>query len=67
MAAGDILAHLSRLQRTHVADCHNDRAVMWKMIRNVHMQQVPGMRFSAYNNLFSIVKGPDTTLLTREC
>jgi hypothetical protein len=61
-AAGDIFAHLSCLQCTHVADCHNDPAEMWKMIRNVHVQQVPGMRFSAYNDLFSIVKGPEETL-----
>jgi hypothetical protein len=63
-AVGDILAHLSRSQRTHVADCHNDPAEMWETIRNVHVQQVPGMRFSAYNNLFSIVKGPGETLPT---
>jgi hypothetical protein len=35
---------------------------MWETIRNVHVQQVPGMRFSAYNDLFSIVKGPEETL-----
>jgi hypothetical protein len=28
MAAGDILAHLSRSQRTHAVDCHNDPAKM---------------------------------------
>jgi hypothetical protein len=61
-AAGDILAHLSRSQRTHVVDHHNDPAKMWDMIKAVHVQQVPGMRFSAYNDLFSIVKGPEETL-----
>jgi transposase InsO family protein len=61
-AAGDILAHLSRSQCTHVADSHNDPAKMWETIRNVHVQQVPGMHFSAYNDLFSIVKGPEETL-----
>jgi hypothetical protein len=34
---------------------------MWETIRNVHVQQVPGMRFSAYNDLFSIVKHPEQT------
>jgi hypothetical protein len=57
-AAGDILAHLSRSQRTHVVDCHDDPTKMWATIKAVHVQQVPGMRFSAYNDLFSIVKGP---------
>jgi hypothetical protein len=61
-AAGDILAHLSRSQRTHVVDWHHDPAKMWATLKAVHVQQVPGMRFSAYNNLFSIVKGPEETL-----
>jgi transposase InsO family protein len=61
-AAGDILAHLSRSQHTHVVDCHDDPATMWATIKAVHIQQVPGMRFSAYNDLFSIVKGPEETL-----
>jgi transposase InsO family protein len=61
-AAGDILTHLSRLQRTHVVDCQDDPAWMWAMLKSVHLQQVPGMRFSAYNNLFSIVRGPEETL-----
>jgi hypothetical protein len=34
------------------------------MLKSVHLQQVPGMRFSAYNDLFSIVKGPEETLPT---
>jgi transposase InsO family protein len=61
-AAGDILAHLSHSQRTHVVDCHDDPAKMWATIKAVHVQHVPGMRFSAYNDLFSIVKGPEETL-----
>jgi hypothetical protein len=35
---------------------------MWATIRNIHVQQVPDMRFSAYNDLFSIVKGSEETL-----
>jgi hypothetical protein len=61
-AAGDILAHLSRSQRTHVVNCHDDPAKMWATIKAVHVQQVPGMCFSTYNDLFSIVKGPEETL-----
>jgi hypothetical protein len=54
-AAGNILAHLSHSQRTHVVDRQDDPAWMWAMLKSVHLQQVPGMRFSAYNDLFSIV------------
>jgi hypothetical protein len=61
-AAGDILAHLSRLQHTHVVDHQDDPAMMWATIKAVHVQQVPSMCFSAYNDLFSIVKGPEETL-----
>jgi hypothetical protein len=61
-AAGDILAHLSRSQCTHVVDRQDDPAWMWAMLKSVHLQQVPGMHFSAYNDLFSIVKGPEETL-----
>jgi hypothetical protein len=61
-AAGDILAHLSRSQRTHVVNRQDDPAWMWAMLKSVHLQQVSGTRFSTYNNLFSIVKGPEETL-----
>jgi hypothetical protein len=35
---------------------------MWATSKAVHVQQVPGMRFNTYNDLFSIVKGPEETL-----
>jgi transposase InsO family protein len=61
-AAGDILAHLSRLQQTHVKDKGSDTKGIWDALKLVHVQQVPGMRFSVYNELFSVVKGTDKTL-----
>jgi hypothetical protein len=61
-AAGNILAHLSRLQCTHIVDRQDGPAWMWAMLKSVHVQQVPGMRFSTYNDLFSIVKGAQETL-----
>jgi hypothetical protein len=61
-AAGDILAHLSRSQQTHVKDKGSDAKGIWDALKLVHVQQVPGMRFSAYNKLFSVVKGADETL-----
>jgi hypothetical protein len=48
-AASDILAHLSRLQHTHIVDCQDGPAWMWAMLKSVHLQRVPGMHFSAYN------------------
>jgi hypothetical protein len=59
-AAGDILVHPSPLQRTHVSKRQDNPAWMWAMLKSVHLQQV--MRFSAYNDLFSIVKGLEETL-----
>jgi hypothetical protein len=44
------------LQGTHVVDHHDNPAKMWATIKATHVQQIPGMRFSAYNDLFSIVK-----------
>jgi transposase InsO family protein len=35
---------------------------MWQALLKIHMQQVPGTCFSAYNELFSIVKRPKDTL-----
>jgi hypothetical protein len=35
---------------------------MWEALIDVHVQRLPGTRFSAYNNLFSIVKGADESL-----
>jgi hypothetical protein len=61
-AAGDILAHLSRSQQTHVKDKGSDAKGIWDALKLVHVQQVPGMRFSAYNELFSVTKGADETL-----
>jgi hypothetical protein len=61
-AAGDILAHLSRSQQTHVKDKGSDAKGIWDALKLVHVQQVPGMRFSAYNELFSITKGANETL-----
>jgi hypothetical protein len=61
-AASDILAHLSRLQQMHVKDKGSDAKGIWDALKLVHVQQVPGMRFSAYNKLFSVAKGTDETL-----
>jgi hypothetical protein len=54
-AAGDIYAHLSPSQRALVRSYKEDPAAMWGKLLEIHSQQVPGMRFGAYNALFSIV------------
>jgi transposase InsO family protein len=61
-AAGDIYAHLSPSQRALVRHYEEDPAAMWGKLLEIHGQQVPGMRFGAYNALFSIVQQPDESL-----
>jgi hypothetical protein len=60
-AQGNLLAHISTSQRVHLAEA-NTAYAMWQALVAVHVQQVPGTRFSTYNNLFSIAKGADKTL-----
>jgi hypothetical protein len=60
-ARGDILAHVSTTQRVHI-EGETSAYAMWQALLKIHMQQVPGTRFSAYNELFSIVKRPEDTL-----
>jgi hypothetical protein len=61
-AQGDLLAHISTSQRVHLAEANTAAYAMWQALVAVHVQQVPGTRFSAYNDLFSIVKGAEETL-----
>jgi hypothetical protein len=61
-AAGNILAHLSRSQQTHIKDKGLDTKGIWDALKLVHVHQVPGMRFLVYNKLFSITQGADETL-----
>jgi flagellar biosynthesis protein FliQ len=41
----------------------NTAYAMWQALVAVHVQQVPGMHFSVYNNLFSVAKGAKEMLL----
>jgi hypothetical protein len=61
-AASNILAHLSRSQQMHTKDKGSDAKGIWDALKFVHVQPVPGMRFSAYNELFSVAKGANETL-----
>jgi hypothetical protein len=48
-------------QRVHLAEANTAYAMCQALVA-VHIQQVPGTPFSAYNNLFSIAKGAEETL-----
>jgi hypothetical protein len=61
-AAGDIYIHLSQSQRAHVRGIEDDPIAMWDKLSSIHSQQVPGMRFGAYNELLSVTKQPDKSL-----
>jgi hypothetical protein len=61
-AAGSILAHLSSSQQTHIKDKGANAKGIWDTLKLVHVQQVPGMRFSVYSKLFGIAKGTCKTL-----
>jgi hypothetical protein len=61
-AAGKIYAHLEPSQRAHVWGLKDNPVAMWDKLSSIHSQQVPSMRFMAYNKLFSIVKKPNKTL-----
>jgi hypothetical protein len=60
-ACGNILVHISTMQRMHIKG-ETSAYTMWQALLKIHMQQVPGTCFSAYNKLFSIVKRPKDTL-----
>jgi hypothetical protein len=60
-ACSNILAHISTMQRVHI-EGETSAYAMWQALLKIHMQQVPGTRFSAYSKLFSIVKRPEDTL-----
>jgi hypothetical protein len=61
-AAGNIYVHLSQSQRAHVRGIEDDPIAMWDKLSSIHSQQVPGMRFGAYNKLLSVTKQPDESL-----
>jgi hypothetical protein len=60
-ARGNLLAHISVTQRVHI-EGEDTAYAMWQVLIKVHVQQVPGMRFNAYNNMFTIAKAPGEDL-----
>jgi hypothetical protein len=60
-ARGNLQAHVSVTQRVHIKG-ESTTYAMWQALIKVHVQQVPGMCFNAYNNMFSIAKAPSKDL-----
>jgi hypothetical protein len=61
-ACGDMMKFLSPSQRVHVKNKDGDGPGIWAALVAIHLQQAPGTRFSAYNELFGIVKSPSKLL-----
>ena len=62
-AAAEIYLAVENDQRAHFRGKEEDPIEMWKKLEAVHMQQKPGARFNAYDDLFSIHKKDDESLL----
>jgi hypothetical protein len=62
-ACGNILTHVSTTQCVHIKG-ETSAYAMWQVLLKIHMQQDPGTCFSAYNELFLIVKRLKDTLPT---
>lgn len=61
-ASGILFSLLEDGQKNHVASFQNDPKAMWNMLEAAHTTHKPGMRFSAYDDLFSIRLRPDEKL-----
>lgn len=51
-------------QTVHLKGKDGDPVAMWKALKSVHLQQKPGARFNAYDDLFSIRKLEEESLQT---
>lgn len=62
-AAGEIYLAVESDQRIHFNGKEDDPKAMWDALQKAHLHQKPGARFNAYDELFSIHKADDETLL----
>jgi transposase InsO family protein len=60
-ARGNLQAHVSVTQRVHI-EGESTTYAMWQALIKLHVQQVPGMCFNTYNDMFSIAKAPGEDL-----
>ena len=49
-------------QTVHLKGKEDDPVAMWEQLKSVHLQQRPGARFNAYDDLFSIIKLEEESL-----
>jgi len=61
-ASGWIYLMVEPSQTIHLKDLEDDPVKMWAKLKEVHLQQKPGARFNAYDDLFSIRKKEDEGL-----
>ena len=61
-AAGWIYLMVDDTQNIHLQHCSEDSVKMWQKLSTIHLQQKPGARFNAYDDLFSIRKQEDESL-----
>jgi gag-polypeptide of LTR copia-type/Integrase core domain/GAG-pre-integrase domain len=62
-AAGEIYLAVENDQRVHFRGYEEDPVRMWALLEQAHVQKKPGARFNAYDDLFSIQKNDDETLV----
>ena len=62
-AAGEIYLAVESDQRVHFSGHEDDPKAMWESLKKAHLHQKPGARFIAYDELFSIHKADDETLM----
>jgi hypothetical protein len=62
-AAGEIYLMVENDQRVHFRGFEENPIKMWKLLEDAHLSKKPGARFNAYDDLFSIRKQEDETLV----
>jgi transposase InsO family protein len=62
-AAGEIYLLVENDQRIHFRGFEEDPIQIWKLLENAHLSKKPGARFNAYDDLFSINKESNETLI----
>ena len=61
-AAGELYLSVEPDQKSHFHGILSDPIKIWTTLRDVHMSKKPGVRFNAYDSLFSIRKQPNESL-----
>ncbi|KIJ89562.1 hypothetical protein K443DRAFT_48589, partial [Laccaria amethystina LaAM-08-1] len=62
-AAGEIYLLVENDQRVHFRGYEEDPLKMWELLETAHLSKKPGAQFNAYDDLFSIRKQDDETLV----